>query len=261
MTVTNAKKSDKRVNYNLSFFLVLISFFFGLLLPILYMFDALSYMLFLLYTFLIFLACRMVFKPFLFWIHKRFRPIIILRIIGVYIHEISHVLFCWLTFSQVVEFVVEKGDGTWQGHVKISHDRGILSAWLTALGPLWLGSSLILYLTQIIQNAWFVKNWVLLIVVGLIIYAILACASPSNEDFKYFFRLLRNKDHVLRSISQISCMILGFLMIHSYFPWIIHRDNTTLIPLMFLILFYGMFVVELIIEQIFQFLIISRSKI
>ncbi len=94
---------------------------------------------------------------------------------GVLVHEMSHLLACWVTNTHVVEvnFWSETG-----GHVVHHKPKLPLVQPFISFAPFFVGISLILLLSQTLQGDW----WLIVIKIMLILM-LSATLAPSKADF------------------------------------------------------------------------------
>lgn len=142
-----------------------------------------------------------------------FNPIVnILSYIGVFVHELSHRITCFIVRVPARDFTVafrnRYGEVAPHGHVapERPYQSTLLQGFLTAFAPLLIGTWLVYFSLLIVFSPLFEP--IIRIIAGVFCVSVLLAVAPSNGDLRYASGVYKNDPEY--SLYQIFLVALSF---------------------------------------------------
>ena len=164
---------------------------------------------------------------------------------GVWLHELSHMVFGLLTFHRIkgIKVKTNEYDHSIQGHCKLDpigrDQRGLIDSIIVGLGPLLVGSIVILWSYLQITQATYWKDYLISIGVA---YIALSAIIPSRVDIIDMFTNIFSSSFTL--IRQIFCILMIIVLTVLIYPDLHFINKESLWPLYFIVFFYGAFLLD-----------------
>ena len=175
--------------------------------------------------------------------------------VGTWIHELSHALFALLVFHKITKIKVQKGKHGTSGGVMGSDPLGrdqeeMLDSIMICLGPLLVGSYGIFslyhhYFLMILETTW--QDYAISIGLSVII---LTGVMPSTPDLKIMIGNMGNS--WFGNLRQLFVVGMLFTITVWVYPALYTINKTSVIPLYFLVLIYGGFLVDFLLLQLIK---------
>jgi hypothetical protein len=173
--------------------------------------------------------------------------------VGTWIHELSHLVFALLVFHKITSFKVRKSKyGTSSGEMGSKplgcEHSGMLDSMMVSLGPLLVGTYGIFaiyhhYFLSMLTPTW--QEYAISIGLSVII---LTGTMPSRPDLKII--LIDMGYSWFGNFRQLFLVVVIFVVSAWVYPALYTVNKTSVIPLYFLVLIYGGFLVDFLLLKL-----------